>query len=93
MKNKYFVFDTNSLISAALIKNSVNAVALTKAFEAGRLVVSSETLLEFIEVLYRPKFDKYLSNERRVSLINIIEQDALIWQNIESIRACRDPKR
>lgn len=92
MKNKLFVFDTNSFVSAALIKNSVNARALDKAFRIGQIAVSNASFLEFTEVIYRPKFDKYLDNERRHSMLNRIEQDAIKFQVEEFIKVCRDPK-
>ena len=61
-----FVFDTNSLISAALIPNSINREALNRAIDMGALAVSDETIDELIEVLFRRKFDKYFvdDNER-----------------------------
>lgn len=91
-KPKYFVFDTNSLLSAALIQASVNARALDKAFKTGQLIMSHETLLEVTEVLYRPKFDRYLTNERRVNIIERLEQDALFFAANQQVHVCRDPK-
>src|SRR5690606_35895198 len=91
MKPKRFVFDTNALISAGLISPSINAQALNQAFETGQFAISDATLLEFTEVLFRPKFDRYLSNERRFSIINKIEQDAKRFRVKETIEVCRDP--
>ena len=54
---KVFVFDTNSLISANLLPNSVNRKAYDRAREIGIPVYSTDTLEEFIEVFSRPKFD------------------------------------
>ncbi|MGV3763942.1 putative toxin-antitoxin system toxin component, PIN family [Parapedobacter sp.] len=92
MERKLFVFDENVLISAALIRNPVNAQALDRAFLIGTVCISHATLLEFTEVLYRPKFDKYLNEERRVSMINRIEQDGKKFRIKQTIRTCRDPK-
>jgi hypothetical protein len=39
-----FVFDTNSLISAALLGASINAKALDHAIELGRLAISEAVL-------------------------------------------------
>jgi predicted nucleic acid-binding protein len=58
-----FVFDTNALISAALLRNSVNAQALDHALNIGRLVISESALQEFEEVIFRKKFDKYFLND------------------------------
>ena len=92
MKRKLFVFDTNALISAALIRTSVNAKALDKAFLIGTLCISHATFLEFTDVLYRPKFDRYLTEERRLSMLNRIEQDGKRFRINQTIQACRDPK-
>jgi len=58
--NKFFIFDTNALVSASFIAHWVNAKALDKAFRTGLLAFSDETFSELLDVLYRPKFDKYL---------------------------------
>jgi predicted nucleic acid-binding protein len=57
--NYKFVFDTNALISAALLRTSVNANALNLALEIGRIVISEPVLQEFGEVIFRKKFDRY----------------------------------
>ena len=76
MKYK-FVFDTNSLISAFLLKNSANAQALSLALDLGRIVISESVLQEFSEVIFRKKFDKYfLNDEERLEAINKIESNA-----------------
>lgn len=91
-KTKYFVIDTNSLLSAAMIENSVNAKALNKVFKTGQLIFSIATFSELSDVLYRPKFDKYFSLERRNSILDRFEQDGLLLEVNEQIHACRDPK-
>jgi len=62
MNKPNFIFDTNTFISAILIENSVSAFALDKAFRVGKIVVSDATFLKFTQVLFRKKFDKYLTN-------------------------------
>ncbi len=73
MKNKHFVFDTNSLISALLIPSSVSRLALKKADGAGNLIFSKETMTELNEVLIRSKFDKYVSLDERLEFIERLE--------------------
>ena len=41
MKIKFFILDTNALISAALIQDSINAMALDKALKTGKLAISA----------------------------------------------------
>jgi putative PIN family toxin of toxin-antitoxin system len=89
----FFVFDTNSLISAALISSSVNAQALDAALNKGRLVISEPALQEFAEVIFRKKFDKYFFDDAEsFEAIDKIERNAIIFSPKEIITACRDPK-
>jgi putative PIN family toxin of toxin-antitoxin system len=90
--NKVFVFDTNAFVSAALLEGSVNDIALEKAFEFGKVAVSSETFAEFTDVLFRKKFDKYFTDERRLQIIQKIEKDTAIFGVHIKVDACRDPK-
>jgi len=87
-----FVIDTNSLISANLSPTSVNRKAYDKAREIGMPVYSESTLAEFIDTLLRPKFDKYISVEKRLEAINTFEQKSQLISVSVSIDACRDPK-
>jgi putative PIN family toxin of toxin-antitoxin system len=90
--NYKFVFDTNTLISAALLKQSINAQALNYALDIGRIVISYPVLEEFTEVIFRKKFDKYLNDDERLEAISRIEKNALIFFPKEKVTACRDPK-
>ena len=47
-----FIFDTNSLVSAALISTSVSRKALNKAIATGELAISKATFEELIEVIF-----------------------------------------
>jgi|GEM_PF-1795820 uncharacterized protein len=76
--NHKFVFDTNSLISAALLRTSINAKALNHALDIGRIVMSEPVLVEFEAVIFRKKFDKYFFNdEERLEAITSIEKTQL----------------
>ncbi len=89
---KIFVFDTNSLISANLLPGSVNRQAYDRAREIGIPVYSGATLTEFTETLIRPKFDKYISNEKRLRAITTFEKAGQLIRVSVSIDICRDPK-
>ena len=90
---KYFVFDTNTLISASLLIDSVNKKAVRKAVLIGEIAFSSKTLNEFKEVVFREKFDRYfVSREERLELLNEIENSIKQFFPSEIISACRDPK-
>ncbi|MBA3285470.1 MAG: putative toxin-antitoxin system toxin component, PIN family [Nitrosopumilus sp.] len=93
MMNDFFVFDTNSLISASLISTSVNRQALDKAIDLGELAISATTMEELIEVLFRKKFDKYfIDDEERFLFINKLEINSKIFSPSITINDCRDPK-
>ncbi|ARV59477.1 putative toxin-antitoxin system toxin component, PIN family [Nostocales cyanobacterium HT-58-2] len=93
MTNKQrFVFDTNVLISAFLFSQSKPRQALDQAQDIGVLIFSSSVFSELKEVLYRPKFDRYLTGERRQELLEDLTQTAQFIDVIEQISECRDPK-
>ena len=87
-----FVFDTNTFISAALIEGSVNDLALDKAFKTGKVIVSEATFAELTEVLFRKKFDKYLTDERRLQILQKLERDTVICEVNITLSDCSDPK-
>ena len=91
MKNR-FVFDTNSLISAALSPKSTNASAIKRAESLGEIVYSNATWSEFLNVLFRTKFDKYFSIEEREQ---ISERFLLMFKQVKVnvvVTDCRDAK-
>ncbi len=93
MMNKFFVFDTNSLVSASLLPNSISRKAFDKALALGELVASNNTIEELIEVLFRKKFDRYFLNDNeRWLLLNKIEANAKILTPSITINDYRDPK-
>jgi len=93
MKIDFFVFDTNTLISSALIKNSTNSKAIDIAIALGTIAVSQSTLEEFTEVLFRKKFDRYFSgDEERWSILHKLEANSKLFAPDLIITDCRDPK-
>ncbi|MDO5665524.1 MAG: putative toxin-antitoxin system toxin component, PIN family [Bacteroidia bacterium] len=56
------------------------------------MAYSKATWQEFLNVLSRPKFDKYFSLEARQEIAIRFLQIFIPFQIKEHIRACRDPK-
>ncbi len=56
-----FVFDTNTLVSAALFANSIPRQAFDAAISRGISLTSESCLAELNQVLHRPKFARYLT--------------------------------
>ena len=88
-----FIFDTNSLVSAALISTSVSRKALNKAIATGELAISKVTFEELIEVIFRKKFDKYFPDENeRWAVVKNIELNATLFLPDIFVTDCRDPR-
>ncbi len=92
MKNNIFVVDTNILISAVLFKNSGIRKTFDSVIETGKIAASLETFSEFREVLLRPKFDRYVSLESKLSVLKDFEEMLIFFEISESMQICRDPK-
>ena len=93
MRSDFFIFDTNALISSALLPYSSSRNALNKAMVSEILATSDSTSKEFIEVLFRKKFDKYfLDDEERWTLIYKLEANSKFFKPDLIITDCRDPK-
>jgi putative PIN family toxin of toxin-antitoxin system len=92
-KIKRFVLDTNALISAFLThKNSVSAQAYIKAKTEGKILFSEATFNEFTDVYVRPKFDRYISLEKRLVTLDDLAGFIELTNVSVTIKACRDPK-
>lgn len=91
-RNKRFVFDTNVLVSALLFADSKPAQAFFLALRHGILLTSFTALHELNDVLYRKKFNRYLTIEERDQFIADYTRSASIIDVTETILACRDPK-
>ena len=87
-----FVFDTNVLISAFLFSQSKPRQAFEQAQDIGVLIFSSSVFSELKEVLYRPKFDRYLTRDLRQEFIDNLTESAQFIDVSEQIDECRDPK-
>jgi putative PIN family toxin of toxin-antitoxin system len=90
--NQKFVFDTNTLISASLFKQSMPRQALDKALTLGTLLLSENIIYELKNVFCRPKFDKYLSPDLREIFLQDILDIAETVEITQSFHLCRDPK-
>ena len=80
-EGKRFVVDTNVLISHPLMPSSAPGKALQHALRTGELLVSDTTLTELAEVLNRPKFDKYLSNQKRKKFLKCSCPYEFVWKS------------
>jgi putative PIN family toxin of toxin-antitoxin system len=92
MKNNRIVVDTNAFISALLIKKSIPFQVVNIAFKLGKILYSDATYAELQQVLFRRKFDKYLTIEERNIFLFKLANDSPSIEIQEEIQACRDVK-
>src|SRR5471032_64633 len=92
MNNGFWVFDTNTLVSALLNINSSPGKALLLASKTGTLLISDEISEEYFSVFTRPKFSKYLSLQTRITFLENIVTNSLSINITDMVTICRDPK-
>jgi hypothetical protein len=86
-----FVFDTNAIISATLLKRSVSRKAFDKAIDEGELLVSEATLDELNQVLGRAGLSKYITEEERLEFLAVLLREAELVEVTVHVGQCRDP--
>lgn len=91
-ETKRIVIDTSLAISAAILPNSISAKAFSLALKNFQPVASDSTLAELVDVIYRPKFNKYLSDEARLEFLTLYAQSTEIVSVTSVITDCIDPK-
>jgi putative PIN family toxin of toxin-antitoxin system len=91
------VFDTSTLISAAILPGSIPDRALSQVILLHRLYVSADTLSELARVLRQKKFDRYMGLDIRMEFFQKLCRDSLhlpvpaeILKEVKG--ACRDPE-
>jgi len=70
------VIDTGVAVSAVLLPRSVPRQAFDAAAARGRLLVSEATVAELDEVLRRPKFNRYLPEDKRLEFLAALVREA-----------------
>ena len=73
-----FIFDTNVIVSALLMKKSVAREALDKARTAGEILLSIDVIEELHDVLSRPAFDRYIDEEDRLKFLSLLVKEATL---------------
>ena len=86
------VLDTNVVISAMLLPLSVPRRALDRAMREGRVLISAATITEMDDVIHRPKFDKYLTEEERIEFLTTLVNETDFVDIVETVSDCRDPR-
>ena len=87
-----FVFDTNVLISALLLADSVPRRAFDRALDHGKVLLSFAVLAELNDVLGRREFRKYVEEEDVRRFLAALTREPEWVEGTARITACRDPK-
>lgn len=91
-KTNRIVLDTNVLVSAGIRRVSIPRQAVDQALEHGVVLVSEHTIYELRDVLFRPKFDKYVSEQTRLLFLAMLLSQVEIVDITEQVTMCRDQK-
>lgn len=92
MTHERVVIDTNVFISGLLSSTSTPARVVDHAMEHDQLLASTDTLRELMMKLLSPKFDRYISRERRDALLERLAPNVEMVEIVQRVRASRDPK-
>ncbi|HCS20715.1 MAG TPA: putative toxin-antitoxin system toxin component, PIN family [Bacteroidetes bacterium] len=90
-KPERLVVDTNLWISF-LISGTFSKLDKVLKSGSARLIFSTELLKEFIKVVERPKFKKFISASEITSLLRDIHRYADFIEVITPVNICRDVK-
>ncbi|MBW7902703.1 MAG: putative toxin-antitoxin system toxin component, PIN family [Rhodocyclaceae bacterium] len=84
------VFDTGVLVSAAILPESIPALAFEKALLHFELCISTATLAELETVLGRAKFDRYATTALRREFIDGYRRHARLVAVDQTVADCVD---
>ena len=91
MRSKKVILDTNLWISFLISKkfNSIDNLIDGKKLT---LIFSDELISEFVEVVNRPKFEKYFSKNDIKKILDYFDQYGKLIRVKSDIKICRDEK-
>lgn len=91
MRSKKVILDTNLWISFLISKKfaEIDALITTKEII---LIFSDELIEEFIEVVSRPKFEKYFAKNDIEKILDYFNQFGKMTEVTSDIHLCRDHK-
>ena len=86
------MIDASTVVSAALNPNGVPRQAIAAARGRGVIALSEAVHGEIAEVLTRPKFARFLAEDRRREILELLAAAALWVKPEETVDDCRDAK-
>ena len=85
------VLDTNVTVSAALFEQSTPRRAFNFVLEHETSLISSATIAELNDVLLRPHFDAYMTEESRMQFLAALVWGSELVDVTVELSVCRDP--
>lgn len=86
------VFDTSTLVGAAISRGSVPDRAVRHAFTADQVALSEAMLSELRDVLARPRLARFLDPELRDEVLALLDAFGVFFVPTEAVTDCRDAK-
>jgi putative PIN family toxin of toxin-antitoxin system len=86
------VFDTNTLVSALLVRASTPRRALDYAFAHGRVLISAPLLRELYRVLRYPRLAPYITSDERLQFLSQLARAGTLTTISVHLTVVRDPK-
>lgn len=87
------VIDTNVLISAVIVKESVPGRAVRKALLNDVVLRSESTTVELVGTLKKRKFERYFASEYEKDLsVHLLINHIKRIDVLHRVKICRDPK-
>lgn len=91
-KPEHCVCDTNILISSLISRASPPAQIVDYITLNGFFLFSQKTFAELEEVLWRKKFDRYFSVEKRSNFLEHMQRLGCFYDIENNVTLCRDEK-
>ncbi len=92
MSDLRVVVDANVIVSALLLRDSIPRRALDTVLFKGKLLLTLETVTELDDVLRRPKFNRYISEQERLEFLTALVLTAEQVRIVDTLQICRDPR-
>ena len=90
--HKCVVFDTSTLIGALLFPRSQHAQSFRDVITDHQAVASAETMQELVDVVARPKFDRYRAVADRAEFVRRYAEVVEMVIVTDTVNDCRDSK-
>ena len=90
--HKRVVFDTSTLIGALLFPRSQHAQSFRDVISHHQAVASAETMQELVDVISRPKFDRYRALADRAEFVRRYAEVVEMVIVTEMVNDCRDSR-